>query len=315
MRVSSGRGRGEVNLRAALAAVSICVCAGCTALTPVTQEGPEPHFVSDRSSGNSAVGVALVLSGGAARGFAHVGVIKALEAGGLKPDLIVGTSAGSIVGALYASGLKGAEIESALDRMGVSTFSDFSLPGLGIVPGSLGVFRGDELHRFIDREVRHHRIEDFPVRFAAVATDLATGEPSIFNAGDVGRAVSASSAVPGLIAPARIRGRLYGDGQISSPVPVEAARKLGARKVIAVDVIYPPGDAALTSSMRVVFQAFAIAAYRIKQFEIEKADALIAPDLGRTSGQWSFGDRARLISAGEEATLRALPRLRALFTE
>ena len=288
--------------------------AGCSALGPPPPQGPDPRFVAAEASQHGLPRVAIVLSGGAARGFAHVGVIKALEANGLRPDLIVGASAGSIVGALYASGLAASEVEAAVERMNPSTFSDLTLPGLGIVPGSLGMFRGDELHRFIDREVKHHLIEDFPTRFAAVATDLETGSPAIFNAGDVGRAVSASSAVPGLIAPARIAGKLYGDGQISSPLPVEVARKLGAQRVIAVDVIYPPTDAALTSSMRVVFQAFTIAAYRIKQFEVAMADVVIAPDLGHTSGQMSFNHRARLISAGEEAALRALDRLRAVFT-
>lgn len=296
-----------------IAALSLVMGTGCSTLGPAPREGPDPRFVPADSYTHSAPRVALVLSGGAARGFTHVGVIKALEANGLKPDLVVGASAGSIVGALYASGLSAREVESAIERMSAATFADLSLPGLGLVPGSLGMFRGEELHRFIDREVRHHRIEDFPVRFAAVATDLATGSPAIFNAGDVGRAVSASSAVPGLIAPARIGSRLYGDGQISSPVPVEAARKLGALRVVAVDVIYPPADAALTSSMRVVFQAFTIAAYRIKQFEIAMADALIAPDLGHTTGQWSFNERGRLVAAGEDATIRALPVLRPLF--
>ena len=297
----------------AITVFSLGLGAGCSALAPAAPQGPDPRFVPADGSRHGAPRVALVLSGGAARGFAHVGVIKALEANGLRPDLVVGASAGSIVGALYASGLSGPEVESAIERMNASTFADLSLPGLGLVPGSLGMFRGDELHRFIDREVRHHRIEDFPIRFAAVATDLATGSPAVFNAGDVGRAVSASSAVPGLIAPARIGSRLYGDGQMSSPVPVEAARKLGALRVIAVDVIYPPADAALTSSMRVVFQAFTIAAYRIKQFEIAMADAVIAPDLGHTSGQWSFSERRRLVAAGEDATIRALPLLRPLF--
>lgn len=288
--------------------------AGCSTLGPPPPQGPDPRFVAGEGYRQGAPRVAIVLSGGAARGFAHIGVIKALEANGLRPDLVVGVSAGSIVGALYASGLTAAQVESAVERMSASTFSDLSLPGLGIIPGSLGMFRGDELHRFIDREVKHHRIEDFPIHFAAVATDLETGLPAIFNAGDVGRAVSASSAVPGLIAPARIAGKLYGDGQISSPVPVEAARKLGAQRVIAVDVIYPPTDAVLTSSMRVVFQAFTIAAYRIKQFEVAMADVVIAPDLGHTSGQMSFNHRARLISAGEDAALRALTRLRPVFS-
>lgn len=170
----------------AAAAVSMCFCAGCSTLVATPPDGPDPRFVSEYGPPNTGPRVAIVLSGGATRGFAHIGVMKALDAYGLKPDIVLGTSAGSIVGALYASGLTGAEVESAIERMGAPAFSDLSLPGLGLIPGSLGIFRGDELRRFIDREVRHHRIEDFPIRFAAVATDLATGAPAIFKLGTSG---------------------------------------------------------------------------------------------------------------------------------
>lgn len=110
------------------------------------------------------------------------------------------------------------------------------------------------------------------------------------------------------------RGRRYGDGQLSIPLPANAVRKLGARVVIAVDVIYPPEDPVATSTMRLLFQAFAIPVCRLKEFEIAGADAVIVPELGRTSGQWGFADRERLIAAGETATLQALDRLRPLFT-
>lgn len=257
--------------------------------------------------------VALVLSGGAARGYAHVGVIKALEAHGLHPDLVVGSSAGSIVGALYASGLNGAQLEAAIAELGGGEFSDIELRGLGILPGTLGVVRGERLHRFIDKHARRHRIEDFPIRFAVVATDLATGEARIFNAGDVGTAVRASSAVPGLVAPAEIGGRLYSDGQLSSPVPVDAARRLGARTVVAVDVIYPPQEAAPRTAVGVLFQAFTITVHRLRAVEVARADFVIAPDLGRTPSQFSFGDRERLVAAGERAALEAIDGLRPLF--
>lgn len=155
-------------------------------------------------------------------------------------------------------------------------------------------------------------MEDFPIRFAVVATDMKSGEPEVFNSGDVGTAVAAAGAVPGLFAPVRIAGRLYGDGALSSPLPIKAARDLGARTVIAIDVIYPPEDAGLTSAMRVLFQAFAITVFRLKEFEAANADAVISPILGSTSGQWGFSERARLIDAGERAVLDALPKLQAL---
>lgn len=258
-------------------------------------------------------GVALVLSGGAARGYAHAGVLKALEANGLRPDLIVGTSAGSIVGALYASGLTAAELEGALQRLDASTFLDLAPPGLPFLPSPLGLARSEGLQRFIATEARRQRMEEFPIRFAAVATDLHNGEPQVFNAGDVARAVSASSAMPGLLTPVRVRGRLYGDGQLSSPLAVTAARSLGARVVIAVDVIYPPKDSRLDSTLGMLFQGFLIAVHRLKEWEIASADSVIIPDLGSTSGQWSFDERERLIAAGEAATKAAMERLRGLF--
>lgn len=298
--------------RAALGILLVAATlAGCASAPVTIHEVTEPYLQS--APPLPGAGVALVLSGGSARGFAHAGVIKALEANGLRPDLIVGSSAGSIVGALYASGLTAAELETALGRLDSSVFSEIALPGLGFLPSPLGLVRSHGLHQYMDREVRRHNMEEFPIRFAAVATDLQTGELQVFNAGDAGLAVSASSAVPGIITPTKIRGRLYVDGQLSSPVPVAAARKLGARIVIAVDVVYPPEDAHLTSALRVLFQSFVISAHRLKQWEIAAADSVIVPDLGRTSGQWSFGDRERLIGAGEAATLRVMDRLRPLF--
>ena len=257
--------------------------------------------------------IALVLSGGAARGFAHIGVIKVLEANGLKPDIIVGSSAGSIVGALYASGLTAAELESSLAQLDTSAFTDFVIPGLGFLPGELGFVRGEKLHRFIDARLKTHRIQDFPIRFAAVATDLNSGKAVAFNSGDAGMAVVASSAVPGVIMPVEIDRRRYGDGQIASPLPVGTARVLGAKTVIAVDVVYPPDHAFLYSAVGVLFQAFTISVHQLKMAEATQADLVITPDLGVTSGQMTFGDRERLIAVGEQAAIKMLPEIRAAF--
>lgn len=286
---------------------------GC-AIAPAPRNTQDPKFLPSTPLSPDRPAVALVLSGGAARGFAHVGVIKVLEANGLRPDIIVGSSAGSIVGALYASGLTAAELERALGELDLSAFSDWVVPGL-FFPGPMGFVQGEKLHRFIDERTLHHLIDDFPIRFAAVATDMNTGEVAIFNSGDAGLAVRASGAVPGLITPARIAGRLYADGQIASPLPVSAARALGARIVVAVDVLYPPEDARVNSIPRALFQSFIIAAYRLKEWEIKGADAVIAPVLPRTAGQMGFAARERLIAAGEEAARAALERLRPLFAE
>ena len=237
-------------------AVPAILLLGCATFAPQLRNGPDPHFREPAMLAASDHGVALVLSGGAARGYAHVGVIRVLEENGLKPSIIVGSSAGSIVGALYASGLSVDEMESAIAQLGSGAINDLVLPRLGFLPGEMGLIKGDKLHRFIDERARTHLIEDFPIRFAAVATDLRTGEVVIFNAGDVGAAVRASSAVPGILTPAQFEGLIFGDGQVSSPLPVGSARRLGARSVIAVDVIYPPEDAFVSSAVAVLFQAY-----------------------------------------------------------
>ena len=297
------------------AVVASLLLAGCATFSPQMNNGPDPRFEVPAPLPAGDVGVALVLSGGAARGYAHVGVIRVLEENGLRPSIVVGSSVGSIVGALYASGLSGVELERAVGELGAGTFNDWVLPSLGFFPGEKGFIKGDKLHRFIDDRVGHHLIEHFPIRFAAVATELRSGELQVFNAGDVGAAVRASSAVPGIIAPAEIAGRLYGDGQISSPIPVGTARKLGARRIIAVDVIYPSEDAFISSAIGVLFQTFTISMNRLKAVELADADVVISPVLPRTSGQMSFGDRDMLIAAGERAARAALARVRPLFRQ
>lgn len=273
-----------------------------------------PSTVASKPFASGKVPVALVLSGGSARGFAHVGVIKVLEQNGLRPDIIVGTSAGSIVGALYASGLTAAELETAVAKMDNSVFNDFVLPGLGFLPGEMGFVRGEKLHRFVDGHLKTHHIEDFPIRFAAVATDLSTGDVAAFNAGDAGLAVVASSAVPGVITPVIIDRRYYGDGQIASPLPIGTARALGAKIVVAVDVVYPPQDAFLYSAVSVLFQTFAVSGHRLKEFEKASADLVVTPAIRKTPGQFTYADRQHLIAAGEQAAMEMLPAIRESFS-
>ena len=306
-------GRNDMHALLPVTLLAASLLAGCSTFrSPMVVNDP-PASVAAKPFPLNIHPIALVLSGGAARGFAHIGVIKVLEANGLKPDIIVGTSAGSIVGALYASGLTSAELESSLAQLDTSAFNDFVIPGLGFLPGELGFVRGEKLHRFIDARLKTHRIQDFPIRFAAVATDLNSGKAVAFNAGDAGLAVVASSAVPGVIMPVEIDRRRYGDGQIASPLPVGTARALGAKTVIAVDVVYPPDHAFLYSAVGVLFQAFTISVHQLKMAEATQADLVITPDLGVTSGQMTFGDRKRLIAVGEQEAIKMLPEIRAAF--
>jgi NTE family protein len=285
------------------------VASGCATFSPPLPVQYEPRMAPPSAFPAGSRPLALVLSGGAARGFAHIGVLEVLDREGIRPDLIVGSSAGSIVGALYASGLSAPSVDAALAEMGPATFRDVVLPNLGFFPGEMGVIKGEKFRAFLKERLRHEKIEDFPIRFAAVATDMGNGSIARFNSGDASVAVRASSAVPGIMTPVYLRGRFYGDGQIASPVPVMAARELGADIVIAVDVIYPAREAAMFTVIDVLFQAFTISTNRLREHELRSADMVIAPRIPPTSGQFGLGERERLVQIGRDAAMAALPRI------
>lgn len=255
--------------------------------------------------------IALVLSGGAARGFAHLGVLRVLEREGLRPDLVVGTSAGAIVGALYASGRSVADVELVLARMDWPTLIDIDPVKMVLSGFGLGLLRGDRLEAFM-RQAVPVRLQDLPVPFAAVATDLGTGEAVLLNHGDTARAARASSAVPGLYEPVRAGERLLGDGQLVSPLPVSAARLLGATTVVAIDVVYPPQHASLSNPVSILFQAMAISTWHHLLRERSKADLLLQPSIP-PSNNLTLADRQWLIAAGELAAEKRLPELREAF--
>jgi NTE family protein len=172
--------------------------------------------------------MAWVLSSGGPRGFVHVGVLKALEELNLAPDLIVGGSVGALVGALYACGITGAELERMALDLGVTQMGRLAVIGDG-------KFAGTPIAELINRELRYQPIEKLPIRFAAVAIERQSRKPVLFNAGDGGLAVQASSAIEGTFTPVRIRGVQYVDADLAVPLPVRLARALGAVKVLAID--------------------------------------------------------------------------------
>ncbi len=274
---------------------------GCSALS--VSMSPEPDVAHPPRAENELVPrrVALVLSGGSARGFAHIGVIRVLEEAGIRPDLVVGASAGAIVGALYAGGYDARALNAAAEETGWELFGEIEMSW-----NMLGVVRGTRIQSFVNRHLGNRRFEQLPIPFVAVATDVNSGELVAFNRGDVGNAVRASSALPGIFAPVTIDGRRFADGSIVSPLPVATARRLGAEIVIAVDVVYSPIDTILTGPVAMVFQTFLIQTHRLKEFEAREADIAFGPTL-RTSGQYTFADRAYLISEGERAARAALP--------
>lgn len=249
--------------------------------------------------------VALVLGGGGCRGYGHIGVLRVLEKQGLKPDLVVGSSAGSLVGAFHAAGLSAASIERLGARINPNMLRDWVFP-------DLGVFGGAGIARFVRTQVGGRTIEALPVRFAAVATDLRTGERVILDRGDAGEAVQASSSAPGLLEPVRRGGRLLVDGNIASPVPVEAARQLGAKRVLAVDVTFPPGQADLDDPFDALYQGFTILTRKLAMEERASADVALEPRIPEHHDM-SAKVVAEHIAAGERAALDALASIRRLF--
>lgn len=246
--------------------------------------------------------VALVLGGGAVRGFAHVGVIKVLEAQGIVPDMVVGTSAGSVVGALYAAGYSGFELQKIAFKLDEDTVGDWSLPDRGFI-------KGEALQNYINKIVQNKPIEKLRKPFAAIATDLQSGEMVIFRRGNLGQAVRASSSVPGVFQPVSINAREYVDGGLTSPVPVRAARDLGADMVIAVDISAKPRYAKVEGLTDVILQTFSIMGQSISAHELAHADVVIRPDTG-SFGSSDFAKKHEAIMEGEKAAQAMIPLIR-----
>ena len=253
--------------------------------------------------------VGLALGGGAARGFAHVGVIAVLEEAGLKPQIVVGTSAGSLVAALYATGKTSAQLQQTALNMEEVAITDWMLPIFG-----RGMFRGEALARYVNELTANRLIENMAIPLGIVATDLNNGQAVLFQKGDTGAAVRASSAVPAVFVPVRINGRDYVDGGLVSPVPVRFARQMGADIVVAVDISNPPEANPASDSLQILLQTFAIMGKSINQYELKDADVVVRPSLvGLKSAD--FSARQRAIDAGRAAMLAALPALKAKLAQ
>lgn len=249
--------------------------------------------------------IGLALGGGAARGFAHVGVIQVLEEAGIRPALVTGTSAGSLVAALYASGKNGAQLQNIAETMEEATIADWTLQVF-----TRGALRGEALAKYVNGQVGQKAIEAMPLPLGIVATDLNSGNDIVFQRGDTGTAVRASSAVPAVFQPVKIGNREYVDGGLVSPVPVRAAKKMGAELIIAVDISSPPEAASASGTLEILLQTFTIMGKSINSLELQGADVVIRPQLMGISSA-DFGARKRSIEAGRKAMQAALPQLRA----
>jgi len=241
--------------------------------------------------------IGLALGAGAARGFAHVGVIKALESQGIRPDIVVGSSAGSVIAALLASGATGNELNRLALHLDEATIADWGLPFAGRFGG---LIKGDALQNMVNREVQNKSIEQMRIPLGIVATDLQSGKGILFRSGNTGLAVRASCSVPGVFQPAVISGKEYVDGGLVAPVPVSYARQMGATLVIAVNISSEPVHQDASGTLGVLQQTISIMQRSINQHELKSADVIIQPHLLQMGGS-DFRSRNAAILAGEVA--------------
>jgi NTE family protein len=296
------------NIFAILLLLSTTACT-TTNVTPLQHLPPTPP-AAERPPAR----IALALGGGAARGFAHIGVIKSLEAQGISPDIIVGTSAGSVVGALYAAGLSGFQIQ----ELSLNMEEDQILDGSGlyrciletIITDKRGCIKGQALQDFINKNVKGRPIENLNKTFAAVATNLRNGEMMVFRSGNTGMAVRASASVPVFFQPVTINGQDYVDGGMVAPVPSSVARTLGADFVIAVDISDRPQDRSTSGIYDILWQTFAIFGQTINRHEQPSADIIIRPVTSGLPSADTSG-RNKAVLEGEKAVAAILPELKA----
>ena len=263
-----------------LSVIVLCATlAGC-AFSPANHQGADaPGRVAIVPVKAARPVIGLVLGAGGARGFAHVGVLKALEAAGIEADLVVGASSGALVAALYSGGYSALQLEAMALELEDRDIFDFTLFGPGRVEGA-------QIARFVNRSLTNRPIEKLNKPFAAVATAQGTNEMTVFNRGNTGVAVRASASVPSFFWPVVINGRSYVDGAVASRVPAALAREMGADVVIAVDISRRP------------------------EGEADAADVVIRPDAVRSRLN-VFKHRQTNIAAGEEAASAAIAQIRA----
>ena len=274
--------------------VAVCAPASAPAVIEVVAPPPKPMRPPR---------VALALGGGAARGFAHIGVIEVLEENGIHPDIVTGTSAGSLVAALYASGHTGKELEAIAINMDESALTDWSFPGRGLI-------RGEALAHYVREATGNKPLEQMKIPLGIVATDLDSGKPILFRRGDVGTAVRASSAVPAVFQPVKLGTHEYVDGGLTSPVPVRAARDMGADVIIAVDISQLPDGGDTSNALHMLLQTFSIMSRSINELELKEAEIALHPRLVGVAGT-DFTVRKKNIEAGREAALAMLPQIKA----
>ncbi|MDH4028981.1 MAG: patatin-like phospholipase family protein, partial [Nitrospirota bacterium] len=249
--------------------------------------------------------IAVVLGAGAARGFAHIGVLKILETNNIPVHMVVGTSAGSLVGSMYAYGYGAYQIQSMALMIERGDIIDLTVPDNGFV-------KGERLEAFMNKKFRNTPLEKFKTPFYAVATNIQNGQEAVFTQGSAGRAVRASCSIPGVFMPMKIGDSMYVDGGVVSPVAVDAARRYGADVVIAVDISADLDQTQPSGTIDTILQAVNIMYSRLSEKQIGRADVVIRPRVGQF-GSSDFDRRHEAVLEGEKAALEALPAIKEII--
>lgn len=294
-------------LRTALLA-GLALVTGCENTPPVAvPQTPPPQVVQVPQGPPPKPKIALVLGGGAARGFAHIGVIRALEQEKIPVDMVVGTSVGSLIGAIYASDLNSFELEWTAFQLEKEDIFDFGV--MNAVTG-MGLAKGDKLEEWVKGHIKPANIENLKLPFAAVATDLNWGHKVVLDKGSVARAIRASAAIPGVFQPVQHQGKFLVDGGVVDNIPISVAKAKGADLVIAVDISGNLGNPNITNLLGVTLQATNIMFALNVENSKKNADVLITPAGIGDVGMLDFTQKKRCMQAGIEATQKAIPAIR-----
>jgi len=251
--------------------------------------------------------VALVLGAGSSKGFAHIGVLKILETNKVPIHMIIGTSVGSAVGCLYAYGYNAFQLQKISFSIEKGDIVDLIIPDNGFI-------KGEKLEEFINKTLNHTPMEKLKIPFYAVATDVQNGQEVVFGRGNTGQAVRASCSIPGVFRPVKIGDRMYVDGGVVSPVAVDAAKRLGADVVIAVDISKDADRPKPESTIETIFQSLNIMYSKLAAIQVNQADVVIRPRVGYISSS-DFSKRHEAILEGEKAAVEALPQIRGIIAQ
>ncbi|MCX5811605.1 MAG: patatin-like phospholipase family protein [Proteobacteria bacterium] len=249
----------------------------------------------------------LVLGGGSAKGFAHVGVIRVLEQEKIPIHMIIGTSVGSLIGGIYASNPDSFQLEWIAFKIDKNDILDFS-----IIYSKLGPVQGAKLETFVEQTVKVKKVEDTKIPFYPIATDLNTGETIILEKGSLAKAIRASSSIPGIFAPVTFGNRMLVDGGVTNNVACDIAKNKGADIVIAVNLLKDIKDYDIGSVIDIIAQSVNIMMHENNKTKLQYADILIEPETKGVS-IFDFTQKKRLMEEGMRATKAVIPKIKGLI--